>query len=567
MNIVWRRNYPLVLILMAFVLALFSISSWRLIAYNFGEGKEIETAEAVDYQNEIDIFDDSVVHEVQIDFDDGDYEEMITTYKETSEKEYYSVTVTIDGVTIENVGIRLKGNLTLRQSLGTDGGGMMGGEMKMPPEGFEMPANGERPMPGNFQGRALRNNVVPDTVTVAEETTDTELVPSTADVEALALENVDPFEGRSQEAEESNPPFLLKFDEFVAGQTYQGYAEIAVRIGSDEALLSEPLALYLHEQVGQIVPQTSYARVAASGQEPSWYVLCEHIDENYVENNFVDAKGVLYKAGNFTGFEYLGEDPTLYAEKFEQKTRINKDDLAPLIKFMKFVSQSSDEEFSTELGEYLDLESFVRMMALDNLLGNNDSFGGMGSNYYLFYNKEAKQFTILSWDLNLAMGGMGGGMGGARQRPIDMNLDANGDVALPAGDFPFPEDISDEERQEIMEQWLAEGGQDKMGGPGGENNNNVLKERFFANETFAQMYNDEYARLKTLIYDDGLASAKLDSMAKIFAAYNVDNHLMEQTVYDASVEKMQSYIKQQTEAVLTDPAAVMKTMTSTEIPE
>src|SRR5699024_8123427 len=33
-------------------------------------------------------------------------------------------------------------------------------------------------------------------------------------------------------------------------------------------------------------------------------------------------------------------------------------------------------------------------------------------NYYLWYDTTEKQFTVLSWDLNLALSGMGGGMGG-----------------------------------------------------------------------------------------------------------------------------------------------------------
>ena len=40
---------------------------------------------------------------------------------------------------------------------------------------------------------------------------------------------------------------------------------------------------------------------------------------------------------------------------------------------------------------------------------------GPGDNYYLWYDTTEKQFTVLSWDLNLALSGMGGGVGGMQQ--------------------------------------------------------------------------------------------------------------------------------------------------------
>jgi spore coat protein CotH len=70
-----------------------------------------------------DIFDSSVVHEIQVDYDEADYDTMIATFVETREKEWIEATVNVDGVTYEQVGMRLKGN----SSLGGLGGGFPGG--------------------------------------------------------------------------------------------------------------------------------------------------------------------------------------------------------------------------------------------------------------------------------------------------------------------------------------------------------------------------------------------------------------------------------------------------------
>ncbi|MEZ5295251.1 MAG: CotH kinase family protein [Ilumatobacteraceae bacterium] len=58
--------------------------------------------------------DSSVAHTISVEFDEDDYAATLATYVSTGEKEWIEATVTIDGETYEQVGIRLKGNSSLR---------------------------------------------------------------------------------------------------------------------------------------------------------------------------------------------------------------------------------------------------------------------------------------------------------------------------------------------------------------------------------------------------------------------------------------------------------------------
>jgi spore coat protein CotH len=60
------------------------------------------------------VFDASEVHEISIDFDDADYAAMIDAYLADGSKEWIEATVTIDETTYRSVGVRLKGNSSLR---------------------------------------------------------------------------------------------------------------------------------------------------------------------------------------------------------------------------------------------------------------------------------------------------------------------------------------------------------------------------------------------------------------------------------------------------------------------
>ncbi|MFV0372840.1 CotH kinase family protein [Microbacterium sp.] len=66
-----------------------------------------------------DVWDSTRVHSFAVNYDADDYDAMIATYVATEQKEWIAATVTVDGVTYENAGLKLKGNSSLR-GLSTD---------------------------------------------------------------------------------------------------------------------------------------------------------------------------------------------------------------------------------------------------------------------------------------------------------------------------------------------------------------------------------------------------------------------------------------------------------------
>ena len=68
------------------------------------------------------VMDPSVVHDIAVSFDEDAYDAMIDVYAASGDKQWIEATVMIDGVTYEQVGLRLKGNSSLR-GLGDDRAG------------------------------------------------------------------------------------------------------------------------------------------------------------------------------------------------------------------------------------------------------------------------------------------------------------------------------------------------------------------------------------------------------------------------------------------------------------
>jgi len=539
-----RRHFWLIIIFIAVIVVCWVFGSTRIIAYNFDGGRDIKV-KGKNYDNSIYLFDNSVVHEITIGLSQEDYDRMVKTYQETGEKDYFKTYVVIDGVTIPDVGIRLKGNLSLRQTLG-GGGGNNPRDIAAPAvnnRNIDQPPEMVRPrnmgfmanvdFPDNWESMTKEEQDTFMRAHLAEQPTSTTSTVATRDGQKnMMMQNGGVFPSMARGG--GNPPYLIKFDEFIPGQTYENFAEVAVRVGSDVSLLAEPVALAIHKHFGEIVPEAAYAVATVAHNDPSLYVICEHLDELYVEKYFPQTDGILYKAGNFVGFEYKGDDLSLYSGIYEQKTKVNHDDLAPLIRFLKFVASSTDEEFASQLPEWLDIDSFTTMMALNDLLANNDSFSGMGSNYYLFYDQNSQKFRFLSWDMNLAMGGMGRG-----GQPNGNKLELS----------------AKEERQwQIMEEWLKEGGFNETNDmaerpnmpPGGDFNRgsskNILKDRFMANKEFAQMYNEKYETLQQDIFGQEWVLEKIDQLASVFASYNTKHQIVDQAAYNSGVEKIKNFV-------------------------
>ena len=381
------------------------------------------------------LYDNSVVHDIAVTFDQAAYDTMVDAYVSSQDKVWIEATVSIDGVTLEKVGMRLKGNSSLR-GLARAGGGGAG--------------------PG---GGAMPNGVT--------------------------------------RTEPQSLPWLIRFDKYVDGQTYQGRTEVVIRGNNTETSLNEAVALEVIGLSGAATQKAFSTRFGVNGGSQVLRLAIESPNDDWEESTF-EGDGILYKAESTGDYSYRGTDPDAYDEVFDQESDTDNENLAPLIAFLDFINNASDAAFAADLGKHLDMAAFARYLALQDLVGNWDDIDGPGNNSYLRYDAGTKQFTVLSWDLNLAFNGTAGpgGAGGA-QPP------AAGVRQAPPGGQP------------------ATGGQQaRPGGPGGRTN--VLVQRFQANPAFATMYDQARTDLKAQLFTSGKAGDVLARWSGVLLAHAGD---------------------------------------------
>jgi spore coat protein CotH len=485
----WRRNWiPVTALAVAVAVLVVGFGEHRVRAVTSAPASERAAAGGDDdAAGTVELFAEGV-HEIELEFDQDDYDRMIDTFQDDGTKEYLDATITIDGTTIEHVGIRLKGNSSLAGiggGIGLGGGGFGGGE---PPEGVETPEGGGPP-----EGFEL-----PEGMEIPEDFQPPEGFEPPAGTEAppggqgqggggFPGGGAGGLGGGADVEKPETLPWLVKFDEFVDGQSYQGHEELAIRSSSTETALNEAVALELVELSGQPTQGSFHSAVSVNGGDQELRLVVEVPDSVWADDTF-DGTGTLYKALSTGSWDYRGEDPLEYSDAFSIESRKNEADLQPLIDLLRFLDTSTDEEFGRELDKWVDVEDFATYLALQDVIANSDDISGPGNNSYLWYDLESGQFQVLTWDLNLALSGAAFGPPGGAAAPTDEDGQASQEGQQPPGRF---------------------------GALGG---GNVLVERFMSNETFSGLYEERLAELQAELVDSGAAEEIVADLAESLLA-------------------------------------------------
>ncbi|SEE95815.1 Spore coat protein CotH [Arthrobacter alpinus] len=436
-----------------------SVSTSSTAAVTGKAGTSIEGA--------VELFDANAAHNVSIVWDEDDYDTMIAAYETDSDKAWISADITIDGTLIKNVGVRLKGNSTLRSLGGAQSGG--GGMGQGGAADGTMPTDLPTDMAGGMGGRGG---------TPPEGAGGTMPTDMPTDMAKGGVGGAPGGMGDSSNISADDPaslPLLIRFDKYVDGTEYEGLTQLALRPGTP--VINEALALSVTAATGQSTQRYAYTTYSVNGSATQTRLLLENPDEAYGES-IDDGNSVVFKADADSSFSYQGDDLSVYEDQFKQLNKTDTQDATPIVAFLKWLDGADDATFDAELANWVDVDSFAKYVATQNLLANSDDMAGPGQNYYLSYDLSTKKISVISWDLNLALSG---------------NATASPDESLSMGG----------------------GG---MGGKGGGLGGNSLKTRFLASDTFKLLYDSAYQELYTQVFAEGTAQSLLASITESIPA-------------------------------------------------
>lgn len=157
----------------------------------------------------------------------------------------------------------------------------------------------------------------------------------------------------------------------------------------DLSLIKERLAMLLYNRMGLPAPRETHARLYVNDAYVGVYGLVESTDKKFLKRSLNEDEGYLYEWEFVEGYrmQYLGDNPDLYSPlPFKPETHELNPNAEPIEKMIRAINQSSDSEFASATGEYLDLKKFLTALAVESYLAEFDGFlSQYGVNNTYFY--------------------------------------------------------------------------------------------------------------------------------------------------------------------------------------
>jgi spore coat protein CotH len=405
-----------------------------LAACSFGGNRQSGTASAAGYAAEM---EKTEVMSISIEADETEWQGMLDT---ATEEQYISANITINGSTIENVGIRPKGNSSLRQVAGDDTTDRYSFKIK-----FD-----EYVKDQTWMGldKLVVNNMITDNSYMKEYLSydimsyigvDAPLF-AFADIQVngqawgfyLAVEDIDSgylARAKGDEGELYKPNnddggmgggMGMPGGNWPAGEgmdmpggnwpTGEGMGmpggnrpvDDGTAMPGGEAGSGETADEATGAQ-GQLAPGTG----GVNGAPPQGGF-------GGMGGGNRGGGGGMNGGGNGVSLVYTDDEIASYSAIFDNaETKTTEEDHKRVIEALKNLSSGTDLE------KYVDVDAVLRYFAAHTVVVNMDSYtSNMAHNYYLYENNG--QISMLPWDYNMAFGGfMGGSASDVVNQPID----------------------------------------------------------------------------------------------------------------------------------------------------
>jgi hypothetical protein len=209
----------------------------------------------------------------------------------------------------------------------------------------------------------------------------------------------------------TKPGLRVDFDRYSATQTFLGLTSVVLRNNTqDPSSLHERLSMRLFSSMGVMASRTAHARLFVNNEYVGLYLIVESVDKRFLKRNFKEDGGYLYNY-QWTSpyyFEFKGADPSIYTPRpFQAETHEKDPDPRPLVEMIRAINETPETDFLTVVNRHVDLRTFLRQVAVENFLADQDGalgYAGM-NNLYIYRFEGTERTTFIPWDKSEAFKG------------------------------------------------------------------------------------------------------------------------------------------------------------------
>ncbi|MEI6898684.1 MAG: CotH kinase family protein [Bacteroidota bacterium] len=204
--------------------------------------------------------------------------------------------------------------------------------------------------------------------------------------------------------------FKISFSEYVSGRKYQGVKKINLNgEHNDPTMIREKLFYDLWKKAGNVERRTCFVKVYINGAYYGLYTNLEEMEKEWLTLVYqTNNGGNLYKCAYPADLVYHGSDQQTYknlqnstatgGRVYELQTNKSLDDYTHLVQLITVLNQQPDTLFVTAIKQVLNVDGFLKSLALDVATGNWDDYGYNKNNYYLYDNPANGKFDFITYD-------------------------------------------------------------------------------------------------------------------------------------------------------------------------
>lgn len=180
---------------------------------------------------------------------------------------------------------------------------------------------------------------------------------------------------------------------------------------TDPSMLREALSYELFREAGIQCSRVGFAKVSITvpgkfkRKSRGLYTVVEQVDKRFLKDRYGSANGLLLKPSTFGVCRYFGDDwSDEYTTAYVPKTTPTPQQQDRVIEFARLLHLSDDATFDKQIDGILDVDHFLRFLAVHVLVCNLDSFLGITQNYYVYLDSESNKFQFIPWDMDHSFG-------------------------------------------------------------------------------------------------------------------------------------------------------------------
>jgi spore coat protein CotH len=174
--------------------------------------------------------------------------------------------------------------------------------------------------------------------------------------------------------------------------------------------MRDAVAFSIFRAAGVPAPRTTYAELIFSvpgvyqDTSAGIFTIIEDVNKKFLERTLPPGTGLLMKPeGLGGGVHSLGDTWAAYTAKLRPDREATPHEQQRVMEFSTLVSKNDAAIFREKIRSYLDVDEFLRFVAVNAFIANTDSYLTGGHNFYMYLDPRDDKFRFIPWDEDLSL--------------------------------------------------------------------------------------------------------------------------------------------------------------------